>query len=174
MPQAPSREEGARCRNASVMKKVLLLAVSHLAVLALGFALGVYFLPILAAPPAPSAAQVKSAAAAPTFSAEFKRTLKGSDTFHWGEGRVMVGPNVVAFEGRLAPGPAYKLYLVPKFVETEEDFLKVKGQSLQLGDVKTFENFIVPLPPGAPLERYDTVLVWCESFSQFITAARYR
>jgi hypothetical protein len=40
--------------------------------------------------------------------------------------------------------------------------------------VKTFENFIVPLPAGTDPARYTSVIVWCETFSQFITAARYR
>src|SRR5438270_90361 len=121
------------------MNKLVLLSLSHLAVLAVGFALGVYFLPILAAPPAPGAAEVKAATAAASYRAEFRRTLQGSDAFHWGEGRVTLGAHAVALEGRVAPGPAYKLYLVPRFVETGEAFLKVKGESLQLGDVKTFE-----------------------------------
>jgi hypothetical protein len=50
----------------------------------------------------------------------------------------------------------------------------VKEQSLRLGDVKTFENFIVAVPEGVSLSNYDTVVIWCESFSEFITAARYR
>jgi hypothetical protein len=100
--------------------------------------------------------------------------LKGSDPFHWGEGMVSVGPRAIALDGRLAPGPDYKLYLVNGFVETEEDFLRVKKRSPRLGDVKTFENFIVPVPEGIDVERYDTVLVWCERFGQFITAAKYR
>jgi hypothetical protein len=28
--------------------------------------------------------------------------------------------------------------------------------------------------PPAPAQAYNTVIVWCESFGQFITAARYR
>jgi hypothetical protein len=40
--------------------------------------------------------------------------------------------------------------------------------------VKTFENFIVPVPDGIDVTRYDTVVVWCETFSMFITAAKYR
>ena len=100
--------------------------------------------------------------------------MKGSDPLHWGEGEVFVGPEVVALRGRLAPGPAYKLYLVPRFVETHDEFVRLKAQSLPVGDIKTFENFVVPLPAGTPLERYDTVVVWCEAFSQFISAAKYR
>jgi hypothetical protein len=45
---------------------------------------------------------------------------------------------------------------------------------LRVGDVKTFENFIVPMPAGADLASYTSVIVWCETFSQFITAAQYR
>lgn len=155
-------------------KRLLLLATTHLAVLVLGFALGVYLLPILAAPPAPTEAEVAQAARGARFEGSFRRDLSGSDLLHWGEGRVTVGPTHVVLAGRVAPGPAYRLYLVPRFVETGEEFLRVKAESLAVGDIHTFENFIVPLPPGAALERYDTVLVWCESFRQFITAAKYR
>jgi hypothetical protein len=156
------------------MKKIVWLAASHLAVLALGFALGIYLLPILAAPPPPSGDEVRAAAAGAVFKGSFRRGLKGSDALHWGEGTVTLGPTAITLMGRIAPGPAYRLYLVPEFVETEADFQRVKARSLALGDIKTFENFVVPVAPGTPLERYNTVVVWCESFSQFITAAQYR
>jgi hypothetical protein len=45
---------------------------------------------------------------------------------------------------------------------------------VRVGDVKTFDNFIVPVPADVDPARYSTVIVWCETFSQFITAARYR
>jgi hypothetical protein len=40
--------------------------------------------------------------------------------------------------------------------------------------VKTFENFIVALPGGVDPSKFNTVIVWCETFGQFITAAQYR
>lgn len=156
------------------MKRALLLTATHLAVLAFGFAAGIYLLPILAAPPAPTGQAVQASAQGALFRADFRRALAGSDALHWGEGQVSVGPAAVTLAGRLAPGPAYRLYLVPKFVDNGEDFLQLKARSLPVGDIRTFENFIVPLPAGTKLEDYDTVLVWCESFSRFITAARYR
>jgi hypothetical protein len=156
------------------MKRILLLAASHLLVLATGFALGIYLLPILAAPPAPVAAEVQAASGAARFHARFERGLQGSDALHWGEGQVTVGERAITLQGKLAPGPAYRLYLVPEFVDTGEGFQRLKARSLPLGDIRTFENFIVPVPAGTPLENYTTVLVWCESFSQFITAAKYR
>lgn len=156
------------------MKRVL-LALSHTATLAVGFGLGVYALPILVAPREPSAAEVKAqAAAGASFQGEFRRDLKDSDVLHWGEGRVTVGARSIGLVGEVAPGPDYKLYLSPTFVETEEDFKRLKSQMVRVGDVKTFKNFIVPVPPGIEVERYTAVIVWCESFNQFITAARYR
>jgi hypothetical protein len=156
------------------VKKLLLLLASHAAVAAAGFAAGIYALPILIAPAAPGVDEVGRVAATATFTASFRRDLAGSDALHWGEGRVSVGPQAVALMGRLAPGPDYKLYLAPAFVETEADFLRLKPKMLRVGDVKTFDNFVVPLPAGTDLAAYDTVVVWCETFSQFITAAKYR
>ena len=152
----------------------LLLAATHAIALAAGFALGVYFLPILTAPAAPSAGEVSAAAGQAAFKGEFRRDLKDSDLLHWGEGTVSVSRSAIALMGRVAPGPDYKLYLSPEFVETEADFKRLKPRMARVGEVKTFENFIVPLPAGIDPAAYNTVIVWCESFSQFISAAKYR
>lgn len=89
----------------------------------------------------------------------------------WGEGTVSVGETAISFVGELAPGPDYKLYLASEFVETEADFLRLKPGMVRVGDVKTFKNFLLPVPPEVDPARFTTVIVWCESFSQFITAA---
>ena len=156
------------------MKNVLLLLVSHALVALLGFAAGIYLLPILIAPPAPEAAEVGVLAEKAQFTAQFRRDLAGSDALHWGEGTVSVGPAAIALMGRLAPGPDYKLYLVPVFVEDEVGFQRVKAASVRVGDVNTFENFIVPLPAEVDLTTYNTVVVWRETFREFISAAQYR
>ena len=156
------------------MKKLLLLAVTHLVALGIGFALGIYVLPILIAPDGPSAEAVKAATADAAWSGTFRRDLKDSDAFHWGEGKVRVGVRNIALDGLLAPGPDYKLYLSPAFVETEDDFMRLKPRMARVGDVKTFENFVVPVPEGVDPAQYKAVIVWCERFGQFITAASYR
>ena len=156
------------------MKRVLVLLVTHVLALAAGFALGVYFLPILVAPSSPSATEVASRAAAAQYTAEFRRDLKDSDLLHWGEGKVTVGRDAITFAGKLAPGPDYKLYLSPEFVETEADFLRLKPRMVRVGEVKTFENFVVAVPANVDPAAYSAVIVWCERFGQFITAARYR
>lgn len=155
------------------MKKLLLLA-THAACVAIGFALGIYLLPILIAPAAPTAGEVAARAAEARFAAEFRRDLKDSDALHWGEGKVSVGARSIAFVGKLAPGPDYKLYLSPEFVETEAEFARLKPQMARVGDVRTFENFVVEVPATIDVSRYKAVIVWCETFSQFITAGRYQ
>lgn len=155
------------------MRRILLL-VSHAIALAIGFALGVYFLPILTAPKGPDRAVLEAEAQGATYTAEFTRDLKGSDFLHWGEGTVSVSPKQIVHMGKLAPGPDYKLYLVPEFVEDEASFEAVKARSVQVGDVKTFDGLILEVPEGVDIEAYDTVLIWCEAFGEFITAAKYR
>jgi Electron transfer DM13 len=156
------------------MKKSLILVASHAVVAAVGFAGGIYALPILVAPPAPSAAEVGAVATRAAFSGQFRRDLTDSDALHWGDGRVSVSADAVALMGRISPGPDFKLYLAPEFVQTEADFLRLKSKMLRVGDVKTFDNFVVPMPAGADPAAFNTVIVWCESFGQFITAAQYR
>ena len=155
------------------MKKILLIG-THLATLAIGFAVGVYALPILIAPASPEASSITAQASSARYKGEFRRNLKGSDALHWGEGLVSVGPTSIGLDGKLAPGPDYKLYLSPEFVETEADFKRHRFTMVRVGDVKTFETFLVPVPAGVDVSQYNTVIVWCETFSQFITAARYR
>src|SRR5262245_16598917 len=152
----------------------LLLVVSHLVAVAVGFALGVYTLPILIAPAAPSAGEVAAQAEKAAYKGQFRRDLKDSDALHWGEGTVSVSRTSIALAGELAPGPDYKLYLSPEFVETEADFKRLKPSMVRIGDVKTFKNFLVPVPEAVDPARYNTVIVWCETFSKFITAAKYR
>lgn len=155
-------------------RKALLLVASHIAVAAAGFAGGIYALPILIAPAAPTAEEIKAATAQTQFTGHFTRDLKDSDSLHWGEGVVSLAPTAITLAGKLAPGPDYKLYLSPEFVETEADFNRLKKNMVRVGDVKTFENFVVPVPSGIDLTKYVAVIVWCETFGEFITAAKYR
>lgn len=155
-------------------RNILLLLASHGFVGAVGFAAGIYALPILIAPAAPSVAEVTAVAQSASYTAEFRRDLKDSDALHWGEGKVSVSEGAISHMGKLAPGPDYKLYLSPEFVETEVDFKRLKPKMALVGDVKTFNNFLVKVPPGINPSNYTTVIVWCETFSEFITSARYK
>lgn len=156
------------------MSRRLVLVASHALVALLGFAAGIYLLPILTAPEGPDATVLQSAAEGAQYRGEFRRDLADSDPLHWGKGTVHVSRDVISLQGRIAPGPDYKLYLSPEFVETEAAFVRLKPRMVRVGDVKTFENFVVPVPPSVDPDAHTTVIVWCETFSEFITAARYR
>ena len=148
--------------------------LTHGVAAGIGFALGIYLLPILIAPEGPDGNEVRSVAGSAEFTGQFRRDLEDSDVLHWGEGTLYVGSESIAFEGNLAPGPDYRLYLSPRFVETEEAFLALKSDMAEVGPVSTFENFMVAVPDHIDPAAFKAAIVWCESFAQFITAAEYR
>lgn len=156
------------------MVRFVLLLFSHGAMLVVGFAAGIYVLPILTAPKSPDAAMLQQQAENAAHSASFERELRGSDFLHWGEGTISISPDRIVHQGSLAPGPDYKAYLVTEFVEHEDEFLPLKEKSALIGDVKSFEGFVLEVPDNVDTGKYNTVLIWCETFGEFITAAKYR
>jgi len=156
------------------IRTITLLIITHCIVGGLGFGAGIYVLPILTAPPAPDKEEIKLMSSQAKYTATFRRDLKDSDALHWGEGTVSIGSKSIALMGNLAPGPDYKLYLSHEFVETEVDFNRLKSTMVRVGDVKTFENFVVNVPSDINPYDYNSVIVWCEAFGQFITSARYQ
>lgn len=154
--------------------KALLLLISHGLMLALGFAGGIYALPLLTQPEPPTAAAMAEHSREAVYAGVLRRELAGSDALHWGEGKVTLAARSIALQGRLAPGPDYKLYLSPDFVETEAQFEAIKSRALRIGDVTTFDGFLLSVPPDVDISQYTTVVIWCEAFGQFISAARYQ
>lgn len=155
-------------------KKLALIIVSHVVIAFVGFAIGIYSLPLLTAPASPSNEALVKASNSATFTTHFVEDLEDSDFLHWGEGIVYISDKQIAFQGKLAPGPDYKLYLSPEFVETEDAFLRLKHRMVKVGNVDTFNHFMVPVPNTVNPQQYSSVIVWCESFGQFITSARYQ
>ena len=137
----------------------------------IGFALGVYFLPILTEEKGLDTAALAQLEASAERSGTFTRDLPGSDAFHWGEGTVRASDARIWLEGSISPGPDYRLYLTPSLATDEASFLKIKGQSIQVDEVKAFSNFSLDVPPGITVGDYPAVLIWCEAFGEFITAA---
>ncbi len=156
------------------MFKLFRFLLTHGIALLLGVALGIYLLPVLTAPDAPSNAEVSSSAAEALFTGDFHRKLPGSDFLHWGDGQISISAKQISFMGTLAPGPDYQLYLTPSLAQTEQEFLLMKAESAKIGAVKTFNNFILDIPANIDPANYRALIVWCESFGEFITAASYR
>ena len=142
-----------------------------------GFGAGVYALPILTAEKGLSRTQLAELAnqqSSAMRTGTFVRELADSDAFHWGEGTITVTDERIWLDGQVSPGPDYRLYLVSKFVETEAEFLQIKDSALQIAPIKAFSNFSVDVPKGLDISGYNTVLIWCEAFRQFITAAEIK
>ena len=117
---------------------------------------------------------LEAVAEAALFTTNFTRDLRGSDFLHWGEGKVSVATDRIVHEGALAPGPDYKLYLTKGFVEHEDEFNPIKSEAQLIGDIKSFQGFVVDVPSDVDINAYTTVVIWCESFGEFITAAAYQ
>lgn len=156
------------------MRRIIPFFITHGIALALGFALGIYLLPILTAPPSPDAAMLEEKSQNALYTADLTRDLRGSDFLHWGEGTISLSAQEVVHMGALAPGPDYIAYLTPEFVAHEDEFEPIKSQAVALGPIKTFEGFVLPIPSGVNIEDFTTIVIWCESFGEFITAAKYR
>ncbi|WP_028301966.1 DM13 domain-containing protein [Oceanospirillum beijerinckii] len=156
------------------MNRIVFLVISHCVMIAIGFAGGIYALPILTAPPAPTTSEVQMLNQNAIFTAKFRRDLQGSDALHWGDGQVSIGKDTISLMGELAPGPDYKLYLSPDHVEAEADFLRLKSRMVKVADINTFDNFIVTVPASIDPTRYTSVIIWCETFEEFITSAKYQ
>ena len=156
------------------MKKIFLLLATHSFVLIFGFALGIYLLPILTAPDSIEISKINDYEKKSLYQTEFIRDLRGSDPWHWGEAKVTISNKKITVNGSIAPGPDYKLYLLNSFVEHEDEFLLIKEDAQYVAEVKGFENFVVDVPSDINVSEFNTVVIWCESFSEFITAAQYR
>ena len=83
----------------------------------------------------------------------------------------MVNADRIWLDGKVASEPDYRLYLTPKYVETRSGCQTIKAQPLHIEPIKAFENFPLDLTDGVNVTNYCAVLIWCEAFGQFITAA---
>ena len=156
------------------MLKALIITIMTLAIFAAGFIAGVYSLPILTEQPAPDIAILKQHQDRSQFSATFKSDLKGSDRLHYGDGKVYLTNDAISMQGTLSPGPDYQLYLSRNFIDNEDDFLAQKGTMQRIAGVRSFNGFKLVVPQGIDVSDYNTVVIWCESFEEFITAAQYQ
>lgn len=62
--------------------------------------------------------------------------------------------------------------MLKDFAEHEDAFDPIKSDADLIGDVKRFGGFLLEVPDGVDVTAYNTVLIWCETFSAFLTAAR--
>ena len=153
---------------------MLKLMATHTLTLLIGVAAGIYMLPLLTAGDGPDKNILDQVMENRHYSGTFSRDREDSDLLHWGEGELSIGPSRIAFSGRLAPGPDYRLYLSPVFIETERAFIEQKQSMKEVGAINTFDGFLIEIPTRVDAATYTTAIVWCETFDQFITSAVYK
>ena len=153
---------------------MLKLMATHTVTLLIGIAAGIYLLPLLTAGDGPDKNVLDQVMENRHYSGTFSRDREDSDLLHWGEGELSIGPSRIAFSGRLAPGPDYRLYLSPVFIETERAFIEQKQSMKEVGAINTFDGFLIDIPTRVDAATYTTAIVWCETFDQFITSGVYK
>ena len=162
-------------------------ALSWLIGAVMGFAGGIYALPIIIAynnaqqtqSTAPKTKTVmmvnNSTVTNKTYTGTFNPDAKDSDFLHRGWGDITISDNTIRFHKnvQLTPGPDYRLYAIQTYTEQESQFLTQKPTAIEIAQIKTFngeQSF--PLPEGMDISKYQAILVWCEAFKQFITVAK--
>ena len=105
-----------------------------------GFGLGVYFLPIIVAERGADETVLAGANASAERRGMFVRDLPGSDPLHYGDGEIIDsvenGITYITLQGHVTPGPDYKFYLTPKYVDAKAGFEAIKAQSVRVGDIR--------------------------------------
>ncbi len=114
-------------------------------------------------------------------SGRFNPAANDSDLLHRGRGNFKIvrfqSTNWVVLEDnfKVTNGPNYKLYLINRRddIETENAFLAIKAGSHFVGNIQQFEGYqSFPIPAHVDLNTVKSALIWCETFSQFITSGK--
>ncbi len=99
-----------------------------------------------------------------------------ADPIHYGSGSATIYPDLVHLEAdfEVGPGPKYHLYLVPDDNVTPETEVDAT-MFVDLGRLKSFrgsQNYTIPA--GLEIDRFGSLVVWCEQFGVLISPARIK
>ena len=137
-----------------------------------GVALGFFLFPYVFPPPEAKDTLTEAERTVVVARGEFIHA-NPSDPVHYGKGGVTVYDGNVFLEPgfEVGPGPKFHVYLVPK--AKIRDSGDVKGTMfVDLGQLRSFKGSQkYPVPDGADLKRYSSVVIWCEEFSVLISPA---
>jgi len=137
-----------------------------------GVALGFFFFPYVFPPPLAAETLTEADRSVLVASGNFIHA-NPSDPIHWGAGKVSVYEKVVFLEPdfEVGPGPAYRVYLVPKPSIRQSSDLG-EAMFVDLGGLRAFKGSQrYSIPEGVDLADYPSVLIWCEHFSVLISPA---
>jgi hypothetical protein len=140
---------------------------------AFGVALGFFLFPFVFPPPPAAEQLTESDQQSPALAAGTFIHANPSDSFHWGKGSVTVRQDSVFLgeDFEVGPGPKFHVYLVPKApIRSNGD---LTGQMfVDLGRLRAFKGSQrYAIPAGLDLQKFQSVIVWCEQFSVLISPA---
>jgi hypothetical protein len=139
---------------------------------AFGVALGFFFFPFVFPPP-PAAEQLSEADRSTLVASGNFIHANPSDPIHYGKGKVSVYQRAVFLEPdfEVGPGPAFHVYLVP--AANIRDAAAVKdAMYVDLGGLRSFKGSQrYAIPAGVDLNKYPSVVIWCERFGVLISPA---
>jgi hypothetical protein len=138
----------------------------------IGIAVGFFIFPYVFPPPVASEQLAEAEGSKLIASGNFIHA-NPSDPVHYGKGRVSVYERTVFLESdfEVGPGPAFRVYLVPKgSIRSSSDMKDVTF--VDLGGLRSFKGSQrYPIPAGVNLGDYRSVIIWCERFGVLISPA---
>jgi len=156
------------------MKKIIVtFFVGAVLGIAGGFALGVFVYPYIFLADIVATEKVDDKPARKIVATGTFIHANPGDPIHYGKGKVTAYQDLVHLEGdfEVGPGPKFHVYLVPeKSVVASTNVSRT--MFVDLGRLKAFkgsQNY--PVPAGADLNRYGSVVIWCEQFGVLISPA---
>jgi len=156
------------------MKKgIVIFVIGMVFGTAAGFGLGIFFYPYIFLADIVASDQVDSQPARKIVATGTFIHANPGDPIHYGKGKVTAYQDLVHLEGdfEVGPGPKFHVYLVPeKNVIPSTNVART--MFVDLGRLKAFkgsQNY--PVPAGADLNRYGSVVIWCEQFGVLISPA---
>jgi hypothetical protein len=137
-----------------------------------GVALGFFFFPFVFPPPT-AMEQLIDGDRSPLVATGTFIHANPADPIHWGRGKVSVYERAVFLESdfEVGPGPAFHVLLVPKASVRNSSDVDTT-MHVDLGGLRAFKGSQrYPIPAGVSLERYPSVVIWCERFRVLISPA---
>jgi hypothetical protein len=137
-----------------------------------GFALGILAFPYIFPPP-PAAEQLTEADRTALVATGNFIHADPADPIHYGSGKVSVYEKTLFLESdfEVGPGPKYHVYLVPK-ANIRQNSDVPDTMFVDLGRLRAFKGSQrYEVPAGVDLKKYQSVVIWCETFGVLISPA---
>ena len=154
-------------------KSIIIFLVGGMLGTAAGFALGIFIYPYVFLADIVATDKVENPGSRKVVAGGAFIHANPGDPIHYGKGKVTAYQGLVHLESdfEVGPGPKFHVYLVPeKSVLPSTNVART--MFVDLGRLKAFkgsQNY--PVPAGVDLEKYGSVVIWCEQFGMLISPA---